>query len=76
MCIRDRYYLIQQGDKIINELKSEIERIEKQEVEQRSFSEFASYFQYFLAIGLLLLLIEYLINNNSSGKVRKSIIDI
>ncbi len=71
-----KYYLIQQGDKIISELKSEIERIEKQEVEQRSFSEYASYFQYFLAFGLLLLLIEYLINNNSSGKVRKSIIDI
>lgn len=71
-----KYFLIQQGEKIITELKSEIERIEKQEVEQRSFSEYASYFQYFLGFGLLLMLIEYLINNNSSGKVRKSIIDI
>jgi len=71
-----KYYLIQQGDKVITELKSEIERIEKQEVEQRSFTEYTSYFQYFLGFGLLLMLIEYLINNNSSGKVRKSIIDI
>jgi len=71
-----KYYLIQQGEKIVNELKAEIERIEKQEVEQRSFSEYASYFQYFLGFGLLLMLLEYLINNNSSGKVRKSIIDI
>jgi len=71
-----KYYLIQQGEKVVNELKAEIERIEKQEVEQRSFTEYASYFQYFLAIGLLLMLVEYLINNNSSGKIRKSIIDI
>lgn len=71
-----KYYLIQQGDEIITELKAEIERIEKQEVEQRSFTEFASYFQYFLGFGLFFMLVEYLINNNSSGKVRKSIIDI
>ena len=71
-----KYYLIQQGDKVITELKAEIERIEKQEVEQRSFTEYASYFQYFLGLGLLFMLVEYLINNNSSGKVRKSIIDI
>lgn len=71
-----KYFLIQQGEKIITDLQSEIERIEKQEVEQRSFTEYASYFQYFLAFGLLLMLVEYLINNNSSGKTRKSIIDI
>lgn len=70
------YYLVQEGNQIIAELKSEIDRLEKQEVEQRSFSEYASYFQYFLAIGLLLLFIEYLISNRGTLKKGKSIFEI
>ena len=70
------YYLVQEGNQIIAELKSEIDRLEKQEVEQRSFSEYASYFQYFLAFGLLLLFIEYLISNRGTLNKGKSIFEI
>ncbi len=70
------YYLVQEGNQIITDLKTEIDRLEKQEVEQRSFSEYASYFQYFLAIALLLLLIEYLISNRASLSKGKSIFEI
>ena len=70
------YYLVQEGNQIITGLKTEIDRLEKQEVEQRSFSEYGSYFQYFLGIALLLLLIEYLITNRARQSKGKSIFEI
>lgn len=56
------YYNLVNGEKVINALKERIERLEKREFEQRSFTEFESYFQYFLAFGLLLLIIEFMIS--------------
>ncbi len=56
------YYNLVDGEKVINALKDRIENIEKREFEQRSFTEFESYFQYFLAIGLLFLIIEFIIS--------------
>lgn len=70
------YYLVQEGNKIIADLKSELERIEKMEVEQKSFTDYASYFQYFLGMGIFLLVLEYLTSNRSSGKSRKSIFEV
>ncbi|MFN7115362.1 MAG: VWA domain-containing protein [Saprospiraceae bacterium] len=40
----------------------QIERMEKREFEQRAFSEYESYFQYFLGAALLLIVIEFLIS--------------
>lgn len=62
------YYLVQEGDKIITDIQKQMDRLEKQEVEQRSFSEYASYFQYFLAFGLLFMVLEYFISNRSVKK--------
>ncbi len=56
------YYNLVDGEKVINALKERIEKLEKREFEQRSFSKFESYFQYFLAAGLLFLLIEFVIS--------------
>ncbi len=56
------YYNLVDGEQVINALKDRIEKIEKREFESRSFSEFESYFQYFLAFGLLFLLIEFIIS--------------
>ena len=56
------YYNLVDGEKVINALKGRIETIEKREFEARSFSEFESYFQYFLAFGLLFLIIEFMIS--------------
>ena len=70
------YFLIQEGNKIVQDMKKEIDQIEKQEVEQRSFSEYASYFQYFLAIGLCLLFIEYLISNRGNLSKASSIFEV
>ena len=57
-------YLIGEGMSLITDLKREIERLEKQEVEQRAFTDYNSYFQYLIAAGLLLLLLQFFIPSN------------
>lgn len=50
------------ADEVIEALQQRIDQMEKREFEQRVFDEYESYFQYFLGIGLLFLIIEYLIS--------------
>ncbi|WP_240925032.1 vWA domain-containing protein [Maribellus sediminis] len=45
----------------LNALFDEINNMEKQEMETRTFSEYDDQFQYFFAIGLFLLLLEFVI---------------
>ncbi len=54
-------YLIGEGNAIITDIKKEIDLLEKEEVEQRAFTDYNSYFQYLIAAGLLLLIAQYLI---------------
>jgi Ca-activated chloride channel family protein len=54
-------YLLNQGKELIEDIKTQLNKLEKQEVEQRSFSEYESYFQYFLFFGILFLVIEFLL---------------
>ncbi len=54
-------FLIGEGNSIITSIKSEIDKLEKEEVEQRAFTDYNSYFQYLIGAGLLLLLIQFLI---------------
>ncbi|MEE9374394.1 MAG: VWA domain-containing protein [Saprospiraceae bacterium] len=57
-----KHYFIQDGNEILIDLKRQIDRLEKQEVEQRSFSDYESYFQYLLGLGLLFFIIEFFIS--------------
>lgn len=57
------FYLVNQGEDGIKDLKDRLSRLQKREVEQKSFSEFNSYFQWFLGIGFLLLLLEWILPN-------------
>ncbi len=54
-------YLIGEGNSIITNIKKEIDQLEKEEVEQRAFTDYNSYFQYLIGIGLLLLIIQFMI---------------
>ncbi|MFV0590180.1 MAG: VWA domain-containing protein [Draconibacterium sp.] len=45
----------------LNTLFDEINKMEKQEMESRTYSEYDDQFQYFFAIGLFLLLLEFVI---------------
>ena len=56
------YFPLIDNDETADALQARIERLQRREVEQRSFSEYASYFQYFLAIAILLLLVEWIIS--------------
>jgi Ca-activated chloride channel family protein len=57
-----KFYLINQGEEAIANINAELLKLEKREVEQKSFSEYNSYFQYFLAIAFILLFVEYLMS--------------
>ncbi len=49
------------SEQVINALAARIDAIEKRELEQRVFDEYESYFQYFIGLGLLLIVLEFLI---------------
>lgn len=57
------FYLVHQGEEGILDLKDRLSRLQKREVEQKSFSEFNSYFQWFLGIGFLILMFEWILPN-------------
>lgn len=52
------YYALAQENQIPQALEERIARLEKKQVEQRSFTEFESYYQYFLLAGILFLFVE------------------
>ncbi|MCH2084008.1 MAG: VWA domain-containing protein [Saprospiraceae bacterium] len=56
------FNLINAENFIAEALRKKIDGLEKRELEQRVFSEFESYFQYFLAVALLLIVIEFFIS--------------
>lgn len=62
-----KYYNLRDSEEIVNDLKGKIDKIEKRELEQRSFTEYESYFQYFIALGLLFLIIEFLLSYKQSN---------
>ena len=64
------YFHISEGNAVAEGLKNRIEQMEKRELEVRSFTEYNSYFQYFVAAGLLLLIIEFLISYRRVGWTR------
>lgn len=56
------FYMIDQVMSALSKLDNEIEALEKVDVEQRSFTDFNSYFQFFLLPAILMLLLESLIS--------------
>jgi len=63
-----RVTFIHQTMSALKRLDNEIDKIEKQEVEQRSFTDYNSFFQYFLFFGILLIILEFFISNVSDKK--------
>ncbi len=51
-------YNLNQGDRVVNALRREVDRLQKRAVEVRSFSEFESYYTWFLLPAILLLALE------------------
>ncbi|MEM6726004.1 MAG: VWA domain-containing protein [Bacteroidota bacterium] len=67
---RGKYYSILNGEKVIESLQDRIEKLEKQEFEARTFSEYESYFQYFLAAAMILLILEFLISYRKNNLLK------
>lgn len=56
------YYHISQSSQIPTALREKIDQLDKVELETRAFSDYESYFKYFLLMALILLLVEFLIS--------------
>lgn len=54
-------YLIGEGNTIVTRIKQAMDRLEKQDVEQKAFTDYASYFQYLIALALICIIIELMI---------------
>jgi Ca-activated chloride channel family protein len=57
---KGEYFNIANTSGVIEALKNRIEKVEKRELEARSFSEYESYFQYFAFPALFILLLEFM----------------
>jgi Ca-activated chloride channel family protein len=68
------FSLEKNADGLAEALRQRIDTIEKREYEQRVFTDYESYFQIFVGIALLLLLIEFLLSYRTSSlrKLRSS----
>lgn len=56
-----QYYSILEGDNVLDSITEQLDRIEKREIEQRSFTSYESYYQYFLGIAILLFILQFFI---------------
>jgi Ca-activated chloride channel family protein len=67
---RGQYYDIQEGAAIFASIKEEIRQIEKDTLEERSFTDFQSYFKYFLIFSLIILAVDAILTNRRSKYLR------
>lgn len=71
------FYMIDQAMTALDKLDAQIDKLEKREVEQRSFTDYNSFFQYFLLPAILLFIFEYcFVARSSKTNSWKSIIGI
>ncbi len=55
------FYMLNDEDAVVASLQEKMEKMEKRKVEQRSFTEYNSYFQHFLFSGLLFFVLSVLL---------------
>jgi Ca-activated chloride channel homolog len=70
------YFNIANTNGIIPALKNRIEKVEKRELEIRSFSEYESYFQWFLLPAILILIFEFTMPYRKSRWEEKDVFKI
>lgn len=66
------FKLAKNADELALDIQARIDTIEKREYEQRIFSSYESYFQPFIALALLVLVIEFLLSYKSSSLRRSN----
>jgi len=60
------YQLLQNTDEVANKLMNELEGMEQKSMGTIVYTDYTSYFQYFLLIGFILLIIEWILPASSS----------
>jgi Ca-activated chloride channel homolog len=70
------YFNIANTNGVIPALKNRVDKVEKRELEVRSFSEFESYFQWFLFPALVILVIEFMMPYRKSAWEERDIFKI
>lgn len=70
------YFNIANTSGVINALKNRVDKLEKRELEARSFTEFESYFQWFLFPALLILIWEFMMPYRKSNWEERDIFKI
>lgn len=70
------YFNLASTTNVVEALKNRIDKVEKRELETRSFSAFESYFQWFIAIALLILVVEFMMPYRKSDWEEKDIFKI
>ncbi len=58
------YFYLNQTDHILEEIDKKVDALEKREFEERSFTEYESYFQIFLAMGIAGIFLQWLFANS------------
>jgi Ca-activated chloride channel homolog len=53
------YFNVLEGDSLVEKLTMQLERLEKREMEQRSFTAYESYFGFLLILALVMLIAEF-----------------
>lgn len=69
---RGTYTLLQNTEAVASKLNSSLESMEQKNLGSVMFTDFTSYFQYFLAVGFLLLIVEWLLPGARSGSKAKT----
>lgn len=67
----DYFPLAGDGKALANAIRARVDRIEKQEFESQTFSTYDSYFYYFLAPAILLLLIDFALGRQDKRKAKE-----
>lgn len=57
-------YLLENNNDIIDDMNVQLEKLQKRAVEIKSFSEYRSFYQYFLAVALFVFLLDFVLKLN------------
>lgn len=58
------YFYLNSTSSILKEIDQKVDTLEKREFEERSFTEYESYFQIFLGLGILGILLQWILASN------------
>lgn len=62
------YFFLTDISSLVKKLSEEMDGLEKKEIKDRSLDQYTSYFPWFIGVGLMLLIIEFLLSERKKGQ--------